>query len=61
MDNKIKTFLLLGGLTIFLIFMGKLIGGRSGMYIAFLLALAMNFFSFGSPTRSSSRCTAPRK
>ena len=46
MENKIKTFLLLGGLTIFLIFMGKLIGGRSGMYIAFLLALAMNFFSY---------------
>jgi heat shock protein HtpX len=46
MENKIKTFLLLGGLTIFLIFMGKLIGGRSGMYIAFILALAMNFFSY---------------
>ena len=46
MDNKIKTFLLLGGLTLFLIFMGRLIGGRSGMYIAFLLALAMNFFSY---------------
>jgi heat shock protein HtpX len=46
MDNKIKTFLLLGGLTIFMIFMGKLIGGRSGMYIAFLLALGMNFFSY---------------
>jgi heat shock protein HtpX len=46
MENKIKTFLLLGGLTIFLIFMGKLIGGRSGMYIAFILALGMNFFSY---------------
>jgi heat shock protein HtpX len=46
MDNKIKTFLLLGGLTIFMILMGKLIGGRSGMYIAFILALGMNFFSY---------------
>ncbi|MEW6658730.1 MAG: zinc metalloprotease HtpX [Thermodesulfobacteriota bacterium] len=46
MENKIKTFLLLGGLTLFLIFMGKLLGGRSGMYIAFILALAMNFFSY---------------
>ena len=46
MENKIKTFLLLGGLTLFLIFMGKLIGGRGGMYIAFILALAMNFFSY---------------
>src|SRR4030042_7031674 len=46
MDNKIKTFLLLGGLMIFMIFMGKLIGGRSGMYIAFLLASGMNFFAY---------------
>jgi heat shock protein HtpX len=36
----------LGGLTLFLVFMGKVIGGRSGMYVAFLLALAMNFFSY---------------
>jgi heat shock protein HtpX len=40
------TFLLLAGLTVFLIFMGKVIGGRTGMYVAFLLALAMNFFSY---------------
>ncbi len=46
MENKIKTFLLLAGLTVFLVFMGKVIGGRSGMYIAFLLALGMNFFSY---------------
>jgi len=46
MDNKIKTFLLLAGLTVFLVFMGKIIGGRNGMYIAFILALAMNFFSY---------------
>ena len=46
MDNKIKTFLLLGGLMLFMIFMGNLIGGRSGMYIAFLLASGMNFFAY---------------
>lgn len=46
MENKIKTFLLLAGLTVFLVFMGKVIGGRGGMYVAFLLALAMNFFSY---------------
>jgi heat shock protein HtpX len=46
MENRIKTLLLLAGLTAFLVFMGKLIGGRSGMYVAFLLALAMNFFSY---------------
>ena len=46
MENRIKTVLLLAGMTVFLIFMGKLIGGRSGMYIAFMLALGMNFFSY---------------
>lgn len=46
MENRIKTVLLLAGLTAFLIFMGRIIGGRSGMYVAFILALAMNFFSY---------------
>jgi heat shock protein HtpX len=46
MENRVKTVLLLAGMTVFLIFMGKLLGGRSGMYLAFLLALAMNFFSY---------------
>ncbi|MBM4283933.1 MAG: zinc metalloprotease HtpX [Deltaproteobacteria bacterium] len=46
MDNRIKTVLLLAGLTVFLVFMGKLLGGRTGMYIAFIIALAMNFFSY---------------
>jgi len=46
MDNKIKTVLLLAGLTAFLVLMGRVLGGRNGMYIAFMLALAMNFFSY---------------
>jgi heat shock protein HtpX len=46
MENRVKTVLLLAGLTAFLIFMGKVLGGRQGMYIAFVLALAMNFFSY---------------
>lgn len=46
MTNQIKTFLLLAGLTVFLIFIGKLIGGRSGMMIAFIFALGMNVFSY---------------
>ena len=46
MDNKIKTVLLLAGLTAFLVLMGRLLGGRNGMYIAFMLAVAMNFFSY---------------
>jgi heat shock protein HtpX len=46
MENKIKTVLLLTGLTVFLILVGRLIGGRTGMQVAFVLALAMNFFSY---------------
>ena len=46
MENRVKTVLLLTGLTIFLIFMGKFLGGRQGMYLAFILALGMNFFSY---------------
>jgi heat shock protein HtpX len=46
MENRIKTVLLLAGMTAFLIVIGRLIGGRSGMYLAFILALGMNFFSY---------------
>jgi len=46
MDNKIKTVLLLAGLTAFLVLMGRLLGGRNGMYVAFMLAVAMNFFGY---------------
>jgi heat shock protein HtpX len=46
MENRIKTVLLLAAMTAFLIFMGRILGGRSGMYLAFILALAMNFFSY---------------
>jgi heat shock protein HtpX len=46
MENRIKTVLLLAGMTAFLIVIGKLLGGRTGMYLAFILALGMNFFSY---------------
>ncbi len=46
MDNRIKTVLLLAAMTVFLVLMGRLLGGRTGMYLAFILALAMNFFSY---------------
>ncbi len=46
MENRIKTVLLLAGLTAFMIFMGRVLGGRQGMYFAFILAVAMNFFSY---------------
>ena len=44
--NRLKTTFLLTCLTLLLVAMGSAIGGRSGMVIAFVIAGAMNFFSY---------------
>lgn len=44
--NRIKTFFLLSLLTVLMVLMGNAIGGKSGMMLAFLMASAMNFFSY---------------
>jgi heat shock protein HtpX len=46
MQNRIKTVLLLAVMTAFVIVVGRILGGRTGMYIAFILAVGMNFFSY---------------
>ncbi len=46
MSNMFKTALLLAVLTAMLIVIGGAIGGQQGMLVAFVLALAMNFFSY---------------
>jgi len=46
MGNWFRTFLLLGAMTILMVFLGDLFGGRTGMIFAFLLAMGMNFFSY---------------
>lgn len=45
MANQIKTYFLLGVLTVVFVLIGSFFG-RTGMYIAFCLALAMNWFSY---------------
>ncbi len=45
-SNFAKTGLLLVMLTVIFVGMGALIGGTQGMVIAFIIALAMNIFSF---------------
>jgi heat shock protein HtpX len=42
----VKTALLLGILTVLFIVIGNAVGGKSGALIAFVLAIAMNFFSY---------------
>jgi len=46
MSNVFKTGLLLAVLTAMLVLIGGAIGGQQGMAIAFVIALAMNFFSY---------------
>jgi heat shock protein HtpX len=44
--NGVKTVLLLGLLSGILLFVGEAFGGRNGLYIGLILAVAMNFFSY---------------
>jgi heat shock protein HtpX len=44
--NTLKSFLLMAILTVLLVLIGNWVGGRGGMMIAFLIALAMNFGSY---------------
>jgi heat shock protein HtpX len=46
MINRLKTTLLLSLLTVLMVLMGNAIGGQTGMVVAFLIALAMNFVSY---------------
>ena len=46
MSNQLKTTFLLALLTVFIVLVGRLLGGQQGMILAFLLAAGMNFFSY---------------
>jgi heat shock protein HtpX len=46
MGNWFKTTLLLGALTLLIVWIGRFLGGQQGMVIAFILAMGMNFFSY---------------
>ncbi len=46
MSNMIKTTFLLAALTLLLVFLGGLMGGRSGMMSAFIFACLMNFGAY---------------
>src|SRR5438270_4737361 len=46
MGNTIKTAFLLTAMTLFVLFVGDLIGGRSGMIYALIFAGVMNFVSY---------------
>ncbi len=46
MGNHLKTTFLLTVMTIFIMMVGRIIGGTSGMVIALIIAGGMNFFSY---------------
>jgi heat shock protein HtpX len=46
MSSIFKTTILMAALTAIIIFIGDMVGGHGGMLIAFILAIAMNFFSY---------------
>ncbi len=46
MSNQIRTTFLLALMTVFIVLVGNVLGGRQGMIIAFVFAGGMNFFSY---------------
>jgi heat shock protein HtpX len=44
--NTFKTFILLAGLSALLLLIGQALGGRSGLYFAFFMALIMNMVGY---------------
>jgi heat shock protein HtpX len=44
--NRLKTLMLLAALTALLLWLGELVGGRSGMIVALFIAAIMNFGSY---------------
>lgn len=44
--NTMKTFVLMGLLTVLLVVIGNLLGGQGGMILAFMFAIVMNFGSY---------------
>ncbi|HZQ90483.1 MAG TPA: zinc metalloprotease HtpX [Terriglobales bacterium] len=46
MGNAFKTALLLGALTLLLLFLGDYFGGQQGLVVAFVIAAVMNFVSY---------------
>ncbi|MFN8078375.1 MAG: zinc metalloprotease HtpX [Kineosporiaceae bacterium] len=58
--NGLKTALLLGGMSAFVMFCGYLIGSRTGLMIAFVIALAMNGFSYWNSSKLALRAMRAR-
>jgi heat shock protein HtpX len=58
--NGLKTALLLGGLSAFLLLVGGLIAGRGGLIIALVIALAINAYSYWNSDKLALRAMRAR-
>ncbi|QQE77652.1 zinc metalloprotease HtpX [Alicyclobacillus sp. SO9] len=56
--NSLKTWTLMGILTVILVLVGRFIGGATGMLFFLLLSVAMNFFSYWMSGTMAIRMTA---
>jgi len=61
MGNQVRTTLLLGAMTVLIVVIGQLLGGRQGMAIALILAVGMNFFSYWFSDKIVLRMTRARE
>jgi heat shock protein HtpX len=58
--NGLKTALLLGGLSAFLLVVGRLLGGSTGLVIALFIALAINGFGYWNSDKLALRAMRAR-
>jgi heat shock protein HtpX len=58
--NGLKTALLLGGLSAFLLLVGRLLGGSTGLVIALFIALGVNAFSYWNSDKLALRAMRAR-
>jgi heat shock protein HtpX len=58
--NGLKTALLLGGMSAFVLFVGQLVAGPKGLVIALLIALAMNGYAYWNSSTMALRAMRAR-
>ncbi len=58
--NGLKTALLLGGMSSFVLFVGYFVAGRTGLVVSLLIALAMNGFSYWNSGKMAIRAMHAR-
>ncbi len=61
MNNTVKTFMLMAALTALFMAGGKALGGNSGLVMALVMALGLNFFSYWNSDKIALRMNGARE